>query len=178
MNEVAVETVLGVISGLGSASLETVMRELDRDATAIAIARTFQAARADGLIEIERDRVATSDPLYRLTPAGLIALPQQSPRTVDERRLPAPRGSNRSEEVSLEDVLSAMAEFDEFGGASRALVAWELIVDERALASAWSEAIDEGLVQRAATDISSGEEMWRLSQRGWRTRQGYGRATG
>ena len=28
---------------------------------------------------------------------------------------------------------------------------------------------------RAATHISSGEEMWQLSQRGWRTRQGYGR---
>ena len=40
--------------------------------------------------------------------------------------------------TSLQAVLDVVAEFDEYGGASVGLVAWELCVDERLVAEAWN----------------------------------------
>jgi hypothetical protein len=39
--------------------------------------------------------------------------------------------------VSLHQVLKAVAEFDDSGGASLGFVAWELCVDEEVVAPAW-----------------------------------------
>jgi hypothetical protein len=67
--------------------------------------------------------------------------------------------------VSLQQVLEAVGEFDDCGGASLGLVAWELCVDEELVAPAWQQAINHGLIKPAARD--SQEQLWRLSSAGW-----------
>jgi hypothetical protein len=67
--------------------------------------------------------------------------------------------------VSLQLVLDVLAEFDDSGGASLGLVAWELGVDEELVASAWRKAIDHGLIRAAGRD--SQEQLWRLTSAGW-----------
>ena len=64
--------------------------------------------------------------------------------------------------VSLQQVLEVVAEFDDSGGASLGLVAWELCVDEELVASAWQQAIDHGLIRAAGRD--SQEQLWRLTR--------------
>ena len=66
--------------------------------------------------------------------------------------------------VSLQLVLEVLAEFDDSGGASLGLVAWELGVDEELVASAWRQAIDHGLIRAAGRD--SQEQLWRLTSAG------------
>jgi len=70
--------------------------------------------------------------------------------------------------VSLKDVLEVSAQFDEFGGASIELTAWELDAEPADVLSAWSLAIKEGFLEPGGTDRPSGEEMWRLSDHGRR----------
>ncbi len=72
---------------------------------------------------------------------------------------------------SLQSVLDVLRDFDDLGGGSLALVAWELGVEEGALAAAWSTAIEEALLKPAGRDMISGEEMWRLTERGRLARQ-------
>jgi hypothetical protein len=67
--------------------------------------------------------------------------------------------------VSLQLVLEVVAEFDDSGGASLGLVAWELSDDEELVASAWQQAIDHGLIRAAGRD--SHEQLWRLTSAGW-----------
>ena len=67
--------------------------------------------------------------------------------------------------VSLQEVLEVVAEFDDAGGASLGLVAWELCVDEELVASAWQRAISRGLITPAGRD--SQEQLWRLNPGGW-----------
>jgi hypothetical protein len=67
--------------------------------------------------------------------------------------------------VSLQQVLEVGAEFDDSGGASLGLVAWELCVDEELVAPAWQQAITHGLIRPAARDWQ--EQLWRLSSAGW-----------
>jgi ligand-binding sensor domain-containing protein len=66
--------------------------------------------------------------------------------------------------ISLQQVLEVVAEFDDSGGASLGLVAWELCVDEAEVASAWQQAIDHGLIRAAGRD--SQEQLWRLTRAG------------
>ena len=66
--------------------------------------------------------------------------------------------------VSLETLLHVMAEFDEFGGASLGLVAWELFVNERAVHDAWNEAVETGLIELAGVEPIYTEELWRLTE--------------
>ena len=66
--------------------------------------------------------------------------------------------------VSLEQLLEAVAEFDDSGGASLGLVAWELCVDEELVAPAWRQAIRHKLIRRAGRD--SQEQLWRLTPAG------------
>jgi hypothetical protein len=73
--------------------------------------------------------------------------------------------------VSLQSVLDVLADFDEFGGASLELIAWELDVDESAVSAAWSQAIDDCLLEPFGTDHVLAEKMWRLSDRGRRARE-------
>lgn len=66
--------------------------------------------------------------------------------------------------VSLQQVLEVIAEFDDSGGASLGLVAWELCVDEELVAPAWQQAISHGLIRPAGRD--SQEQLWRLTSAG------------
>jgi hypothetical protein len=66
---------------------------------------------------------------------------------------------------SLQAVLQVVAEFDEYGGASVGLIAWELSVDEWLVAEAWEQATTRGLIAPAGYD--QGERLWRLTPAGW-----------
>jgi hypothetical protein len=72
--------------------------------------------------------------------------------------------------ISLQAVLEVVGEFDAHGGASAALVAWELCIDERLVAGAWEEARIAGLLAPAGYDQH--EQLWRLTPAGWTVRQG------
>jgi hypothetical protein len=75
------------------------------------------------------------------------------------------------EPVALQRVLDVLADFDEFGGASRDLLAWELDVEESAVAPAWARAIEDGLLEESAVRDALSDKMWRLSERGKRARE-------
>ena len=66
--------------------------------------------------------------------------------------------------VSLQQVLEAVEEFDDSGGASLGLVAWELCVDEELVAPAWQQAIRHELIRPAGRDLQ--EQLWRLTSAG------------
>jgi hypothetical protein len=70
-----------------------------------------------------------------------------------------------SSATSLQAVLQVLGEFDESGGASVGLVAWELCVDERLVARAWAQARAAGLIAPAGYDLH--ERLWRLTPAGW-----------
>jgi hypothetical protein len=66
-------------------------------------------------------------------------------------------------EISVERLLSVMRDFDEFGGASLELVAWELSEPPSRIDPAWSKLIAQGLIEPAGVDSIFGEPLWRLS---------------
>jgi hypothetical protein len=72
--------------------------------------------------------------------------------------------------VSLDHVLEVVAEFNDTGGASLGLVAWELGVEEQLVAAAWQQAINRGLLTSAAPDAQG--QLWRLTSQGWTAAQG------
>ncbi len=72
---------------------------------------------------------------------------------------------------SLESVLNVFQDFDDLGGGSLGLVAWELGVEEGVLAPAWSTAIEQALLEPAGIDMIYGEAMWRITKRGRQARQ-------
>jgi DNA-binding PadR family transcriptional regulator len=169
--QIPVRTILQVLAGRGSASLESSIRELEKHSTAKNVERAVQAARAQGLIEAEPGDSGGGDPLYRLTPSGLNALERRAVRSVPDRRSRDGRECPRTEVVSLQSVLDVLADFHQFGGASLELVAWELGADESAVSAAWSLAIDDCLLEQSGTDDIFDEKMWKLSDRGRRARQ-------
>lgn len=65
----------------------------------------------------------------------------------------------------LQAVLQVLGEFDESGGASEGLVAWELCLDERLVAGVWAQARATGLIAPAGFDLH--EQLWRLTAAGW-----------
>lgn len=72
--------------------------------------------------------------------------------------------------TSLQAVLEVVGEFDEYGGASVGLIAWELSVDEWLVADAWDQARARGLIAPAGYDQC--EQLWRLTRAGWAARHG------
>ena len=78
------------------------------------------------------------------------------------------------DDISVQQVLEVVGDFDESGGASVSLIAWELSVEEQRVARAWERAVAEGLVRRAGRDRLDGERLWRLTAGGWAARQGVG----
>jgi hypothetical protein len=70
-----------------------------------------------------------------------------------------------SADISVERLMAVMRDFDEFGGASIELVAWELGEPPSLLTTAWSEAIADGLLEPAGIDSIFGEPLWRLSDK-------------
>ena len=71
------------------------------------------------------------------------------------------------DEIAVQQVLEVVADFDESGGASPGLVAWELFVDEHRVAGAWEQAQAGGLLRPAAHDRVQDERLWRLTADGW-----------
>ena len=169
--QIPIRTILLVLAGVGAASRESFMREFEKQCAASNVARGFEAARAQGLIEVVSGDAGSGDPLYRLTPSGLSALGRRTVGGVPGRRSRERRQSRRTEAVSLQSVLDVLADFDRLGGASLQLVAWELDVDEGAVWVAWSQVIDDCLIEHSGTDHVLGEKMWRLSERGRRARE-------
>ena len=84
----------------------------------------------------------------------------------------ADRKGRRTHTISGRSLLDVMADFDQFGGASLELVAWELCIEESAVSAAWSRAIADGLLECCGTDEVPGEETWRLTTRGRRAYEG------
>jgi len=78
------------------------------------------------------------------------------------------------DEIAVQQVLEVVADFDESGGASAGLVAWELFVEERRVADAWERAQADGLLRPAAHDGVQDEQLWRLTAGGWAARNGPG----
>ncbi len=69
-------------------------------------------------------------------------------------------------------ILHVLADFEQSGGASTQLIAWELDVDHGRVIATWTEAIEDGLIERCGRDVVDGheEEMWRLTDAGRRVR--------
>lgn len=63
-------------------------------------------------------------------------------------------------------MLRVVADFDEHGGASLGLVAWELSTTEDAVQDVWAEAIASGWLKAAGHDAVSNEQLWRLTLSG------------
>jgi diguanylate cyclase (GGDEF)-like protein len=78
------------------------------------------------------------------------------------------QGDPTPDEVGVPEVLDVLLRFDEFGGASIELAAWELGVEEARIAAAWSRAVNGGLFEPAGTELAFGEAMWRLTEAGWK----------
>jgi len=72
--------------------------------------------------------------------------------------------------ISVQAVLQVVGEFDESGGASVGLVAWELCIDERLVLGAWERARVAELIAPAGADQH--EQLWRLTPAGWAAHQG------
>jgi hypothetical protein len=72
--------------------------------------------------------------------------------------------------ISVQAVLEVVGEFDDSGGASVGLVAWELCIDERLVLGAWERAKVAGLIAPAGHDEH--ERLWRLTHAGRAAHQG------
>jgi hypothetical protein len=75
--------------------------------------------------------------------------------------------------ISVRVVLDVLAEFDDLGGASPSLVAWELFVEEERVADAWEQMLADGLLKPAGRDPGDDEQLWRLTAGGWAARGEY-----
>jgi hypothetical protein len=69
--------------------------------------------------------------------------------------------------ISVHELLEVLAGFDEHGGASPELVAWELFIDEQKIKAAWEHAVAEGWLKPAGRDFPHGEQLYRLTLSGW-----------
>jgi uncharacterized heparinase superfamily protein len=74
-------------------------------------------------------------------------------------------------QISVQRVLEVVGDFDQTGGASLGLVAWELAVDEQRVIDAWEQAQADDLIKPAGNDPLHGEQMWRLTVGGWAARR-------
>jgi hypothetical protein len=71
------------------------------------------------------------------------------------------------DKISVNGLLEVLASFDEHGGASPGLVAWELFAGERDVTAAWEHALAERWLTEAGHDPADDEQLWRLTLRGW-----------
>jgi hypothetical protein len=127
-------------------------------------ARAFQTARErEWIVDDGRYRSDRSDPRYRLTPLGTGELAREP-----DRHLRSIEGGRAGVDMSVPAVIEVVGEFEESGGTSLELAAWELGVDERELETVWSLAIDYGLLEPCGINRVDGrdEQMWRLTDGG------------
>lgn len=71
------------------------------------------------------------------------------------------------DKISEQGLLEVLADFDEHGGSSIGLVAWELFTTERQVRYVWDRAIAEGWLAPAGLDETYDEQLWRLTPKGW-----------
>jgi hypothetical protein len=69
--------------------------------------------------------------------------------------------------IAVQELLEVLGAFDESGGASPGLVAWELFADESAVTAAWEHALAEGWLSAAGHDAADDEQLWKLTLSGW-----------
>jgi hypothetical protein len=163
--------VLRVVSELGAATLESIIIWLEPQTSAIVTARAFQTAREQAWVQEDaRGHAAGADPAYRLTRLGSDELARTAIRSVGGIRA---AGGNADGDVPIETVLQVLADFEQSGGASVQLIAWELDVDQSQVIAAWTRSIGDGLIERCGRDVVDGseEEMWSLTDAGHRARQ-------
>ena len=67
--------------------------------------------------------------------------------------------------ISVQKVLAVLDDFDQFGGASMELVAWELFVHRQDVINAWTRTITARWVQPGEHN-TDGEQLWRLTLSG------------
>ena len=79
----------------------------------------------------------------------------------------SPSGRPRGSRVSEVDALGALADFDDLGGMSLELLAWEFCVAPTAIAQLWDQLLNDGLLRPGRPDPTTGEVMHRLSAGGW-----------
>jgi hypothetical protein len=70
-------------------------------------------------------------------------------------------------QISVAHILDAVAGFEEFGGASPPLVAWELCVSEEEVLPAWRCAVRDRLLRHGVHDPDMTAQLWRLTGKGW-----------
>jgi hypothetical protein len=157
----ALSAILEAIADRGPASLESLLDRLPLVRPGH-VARAFQAARADGLIEAIPSRLSRGEPVYRLTYAGRDAMPTGELAARDEAQVPRRIAMARGP-VGVDAVLGVVAEFTE---ASIGLVAWELCTREDEVLGAWRQAFAEGWLEHGAYDAVHDEQMARLTVRG------------
>jgi DNA-binding PadR family transcriptional regulator len=150
-----VAEILAVIADHGPASLEALLDRLIPLARPGQVARAFQGARAEALIEVVPHRTRRGEPTYRLTDAGRTRLG----RSREPRQLPP------GAKLSVEALLQVIEEFAE---ASLELVSWELSMSEEEVAAMWEFALAEGFIEETRFDAVHEEQMARLARRGRR----------
>ena len=69
--------------------------------------------------------------------------------------------------ISEQGLLDVLADFDEQGGASLGLVAWELFLTEQDVSETWAAAVAADWMEPAGWDDVFGEQLWRLTAEGW-----------
>jgi hypothetical protein len=167
-----IEMIARLISSSGAATFDTLRRELGSADTPDEVRDALRIACARGLLKADTSGGSAAEPRYQLTLLAIDMLepPQDQASPQRERSTPAPTSPARA--IDLSRVLAVLAEFDQFGGASVELVAWELSVDVSAIARGWSRAVTAGLVEQAGIDeLHEGERLWRLTEAGRRAVQ-------
>jgi hypothetical protein len=69
--------------------------------------------------------------------------------------------------ISVRRLLEVLARFDELGGASPGLVAWDLFASEHDVKAPWEHALAEGWLKPAGRDLAYDEQLYRLTPTGW-----------
>ncbi len=69
--------------------------------------------------------------------------------------------------ISKPDLLAVLGDFDESGGASQDLAAWELSVEPSEIADSWRAIRAGNLVRYVGEDPMTSEPMYRLTAAGW-----------
>lgn len=70
-----------------------------------------------------------------------------------------------SQPLTVDDVLESLADFERHGGASVALVAWDLCVKPEHLTGIWKQLTRDGLINPAGHDED--QLLYRLTPAGW-----------
>jgi diguanylate cyclase (GGDEF)-like protein len=142
------------------------------EATALELAAHVRATIARTMINLPHDPLDASIGVAEWHPG---ATPEALLGAADEALLAAKAAGGATAvgasglstgTVTVKDVLDVGAQFDESGGASVELTAWELDTQVVRVMPAWSRAIKHGLLEPVGKDPLTGEEMWRLSDEG------------